>query len=140
MTKKYIVINDPIVDIIAISRAKKRAAQKLNIPFSIGDEIYASDLLNQKEFHTHVDLSNENGYKKQKYYRLMKKYSHEEFEKIAKPHKKTLFVIFCLLVASAAGLFTYCSNIKKSSLKDTPKTIQKALPNKPLSAGQNIRS
>ena len=54
--------------------------------------------------------------------------------------KKTLFVIFCLLVASAAGLFTYCSNIKKSSLKDTPKTIQKALPNKPLSAGQNIRS
>ena len=67
MTKKYIVINDPIVDIIAISRAKKRAAQKLNIPFSIGDEIYASDLLNQKEFHTHVDLTNEHGYKKQKF-------------------------------------------------------------------------
>lgn len=91
--KKYITTNDPAIEIIATARAKKRAAQKLKIPFSNGDEIASFGLIEENEYHIQVDLSQLHGYDKHQYYKLMKKYYKKELENFTNPHKFKLSMI-----------------------------------------------
>ena len=129
----------PEVEIISTSRAKKRAAEKLKIPFSIGDELRASRLLRNKEYHIHVDLSKVSGFRKHEYYKLMKKYYIDEVRNILHPHHKLKNIIAFAALALSLGAFAYYSSSKEKPLDSRPKTIQKASSNQAAKEAQNTR-
>ncbi len=139
--KKYITTNDPTIEIIATARAKKRAAQKLKIPFSNGDEIASFGLIEENEYHIHVDLSQLHGYDKHQYYKLMKKYYKKELENFTNPHKfKLSMIIFSSLVAGI-GLLVYHtpSNQQEERNFAEPKLIQQAKTPVAQEKKENIR-
>ncbi len=141
MNKKEVKIYTytPEVEIISTSRAKKRAAEKLKIPFSIGDELKASRLLRNKEYYIHVDLSNISGFRKYEYYKLMKKYYIDEVRNILHPHHKLKSFIAFSSFAIALGALTYYALGKENQINPEPQKIQKAMPNQSAKEAQNTR-
>ena len=129
----------PEVEIISTSRAKKRAAEKLNIPFSLGDEIKTPDFLKKQEYHVHVDLSNLHGYEMHQYHKLMKKYYIKELKNILHPHHKLKSFIAFSSFAIALGALTYYALGKENQINPEPQKIQKAMPNQSAKEAQNTR-
>ena len=129
----------PEVEIISTSRAKKRAAEKLKIPFSTGDELIASRLLRNKEYHIHVDLSKVSGFRKHEYYKLMKKYYIDEVRNILHPHHKLKSFIAFSSFAIALGALTYYALGKENQINPEPQKIQKASSNQAAKEAQNTR-
>ena len=122
------------IDIVSISRAKERAAQKLGIPFKYGKEIetYGASFKIPPR-HVHVDLENISSRKKMEYYSLMKKYTKQEVNKLANPLSQNLLLALPLVVGGIAVIFGLTKCQKKKSFSFEPKLIQKA----DLSVAQN---
>ncbi len=122
------------IDIVSISRAKERAAQKLGIPFKYGKEIetYGASFKIPPR-HVHVDLENISSRKKMEYYSLMKKYTKQEINKLTNPLAQNLLLALPLVVAGFAIIFGLTKCEKKKPFSHQPNLIQKA----DLSVAQN---
>ncbi|MBO7244763.1 MAG: hypothetical protein J6V53_05740 [Alphaproteobacteria bacterium] len=133
---KYMNASTPIIEIIATCRAKKKAAEKMNIPYKLGSEIDSLDITGQKEYHVHVDLSDIHGFEKHQYYKLMKKYIQKETKNILDPKRNLYSVIALSCVMLSMGLVVHCSSTKQ---KEQQSTIQSAFKNKTLKENQKTR-
>ena len=123
----YMAANLPVIEIVATTRAKKRAATKIGIPFSYGDKINTEDLFDTEEKHVHVDLTAVRGYDKYKYHKLMKKYYRDELQKILAPHHKTLCAVVWIAASILAVGSVYTAYKHQSNkLNNAPQQIQKA--------------
>ena len=115
------------VDIVATSRAKERAAQKLGIPFKYGKKIETYGVSFKKPpMHVHVDLENISSRKKTEYFSLMKKYTKQEINRLCNPLAQNLLLALPVFVAGFAIIFGLTKCEKKKSFSFQPNLIQKA--------------
>ena len=136
----FMAANGPILEIVATTRAKKRAAKKIGIPFSYGKKIDSDGLFDPEEKHVHVDLSAVHGYDRYKYHKLMKKYYRDEIQKILAPHRKTICVtvwaaLGALVIAGVYASYQHQANKQNNE----PQQVQKASLNQAAKKTQNTR-
>lgn len=118
----------PVLEIVATERAKKKAAEKFDLPFTYGNEIETYGIFKEKEFHVKVDTSELHGFEKQQYYIWMKKQYAKEFQKLVNPHKNLFNTILLsgLFLSVGATLYGCLSNDEKQQENPAPQTVQKA--------------
>ena len=122
----------PTIEIISTTKAKEKAAKKLKIPYTYGKPIETYGLVNEDIKHVHVDLSQASYWQEHNYYKLMKKYKNQEYNKIMSPMGQN-----CILAGAAiisVAVITYCMTQFLSSESSQPhiptnsRPIQKAKP------------
>ena len=120
------------IEIISTTKAKERAALKTKIPYTYGKKIETYDLVDEEIKHVHVDLSKASGMQESDYYRLLKKYRKQEYNKFMLPLKHRIIVVSAGIAAVAAmtyGMFQLLSlESSQPRIPTNSRPIQKAKP------------